>query len=64
MAKTETLTTRQAAELVGKSQSYIKLLCQYGQLKCRKLGRDWYISLESLLDYFPEVPEPKQEDKR
>lgn len=57
MAKTETLTTRQAAKLVGKSQSYIKLLCQYGQLKARKLGRDWYISKESLTDYFPEAKE-------
>jgi excisionase family DNA binding protein len=45
------LTTREAAELVGFHQVYIRRLLGQGKIEGKKFAREWLVNRESLLDY-------------
>jgi hypothetical protein len=42
------LSTRQCAEALAVSQLRIRHMIRFGQLVARKLGRDWFVTAESL----------------
>lgn len=46
------MDTKEASELWGLSQDYLKVLCQKGELKAKKIGRSWAI--------FKGQPNPKK----
>ena len=45
------ITTEEAAKLTGYVPAYLRRLAGQGQVEARKVGRDWLINRESLLDY-------------
>ena len=45
------LTTQEAAKLTGYNIQHIRRLIRTDKLIARKLGRDWVIDRNSLLDY-------------
>ena len=47
--------TRTAAEAVGYRAGYVRQLAIAGKIEATKLGRDWFVSLESLEDYKAQV---------
>lgn len=40
----EWITTKEAAELTGYADAYIRQLIGRGRLKAKKRGRDWFLS--------------------
>ena len=55
---TDTLTTREAAELLGVSVLRVSQLCERGQLKARKFGQLWAVDRQSVLDRIAADPKP------
>lgn len=47
----ELLTLKEAAEFSPYSADYLNLLARKGKLKARKIGRDWLITKQHLLEY-------------
>jgi len=47
----EWITTNLAQALTGYSQAYMRQLAQRGRVEARKVGRDWLVNRESLLEY-------------
>jgi excisionase family DNA binding protein len=47
------ITSREAAEILGidHESRWVARLCRNGQLDCRKMGRDWLVSRESVEAY-------------
>ena len=45
------ISAREAAALLGITQRHITRLAENGELDARKLGREWAISLQSVLEY-------------
>jgi hypothetical protein len=54
-------SSQEAAAIIGVSKERIAQLCAADALKCRRLGRDWLILLESAAAYaaIPRRPGPK-----
>lgn len=50
MDNSKLLTIRQAAELLGNTVQHVRLLARTGQLKASKVGRDWIIDRDSVVD--------------
>ena len=50
MSDGELLTVRQASELLGNTVQHIRLLARTGQLKASKLGRDWIMDRDAIMD--------------
>lgn len=53
MNSDDLLSTKQAAAQIGREQSYVRRLCQRGQLRATKVGRDWLIPASALANYVP-----------
>ena len=49
------LTTTQAADWLGVTESLVRRYCRDGRLEATKLGRDWFI-VESDLEHFAQKP--------
>ena len=49
------LTTKQCAELLGMSTSWVRYLIIRGKLPAEKMGRDWIVKKEDL-DKFKTIP--------
>lgn len=45
------LSTKEAAELTGYSEAYIRRLARRARLEARKVATDWLINRKSLLAY-------------
>ena len=50
MSNGELLTVRQVAELLGNTVQHVRLLVRAGQLKASKVGRDWIIDRDAVVD--------------
>lgn len=50
MSTAEILTVQQAAALLGNTVQHVRLLARAGQLKAKKIGRDWIIDRDSVMD--------------
>lgn len=50
MVNSELLTVRQAAGLLGNTVQHVRLLVRTGQLKASKVGRDWIINRDAVVD--------------
>jgi excisionase family DNA binding protein len=48
---TEWITTKEAAELTGYTQSYIRKAIRRGRLDAQKIGRDWLMRKEGIMTY-------------
>ncbi len=46
----ELLTVRQAASLLGNTVQHVRLLIRTGQLKATKVGRDWIVDRDAVMD--------------
>lgn len=44
----EYVSVRRASVVLGKTEKYINDLCDGGELKAKKVGNDWFVSLESI----------------
>jgi len=47
----ELMSTVEAAKLIGISRPAVHYAIKRGNIKARKLGRDWMVEKESALDY-------------
>jgi len=47
----EWITTSQAAELTGYTPGHIRKLAQSGQLPTTRVGRDWLVKREAVLEW-------------
>src|SRR6266566_2923372 len=45
------ISAKDAGTLTGYSNDYIGQLCRADKLECKRIGRVWYVSEESILDY-------------
>jgi len=50
MVNNELLTVRQAAEILGNTVQHTRLLIRIGQLKANKVGRDWIMDRDAVID--------------
>lgn len=52
---TEWITTKEAAELTGYADAYIRQLIGRRRLQAKKRGRDWFLSKADVLAYAEEM---------
>ena len=52
------LTTIQASEKYGLTDSHFRRLLEHGTIEGFKAGRDWLIDIESLAHYMANRPKP------
>ena len=52
---TEWITTKEAAELTGYTDAYLRQLIGRGRLRAKKRGRDWFLSKADVLAYAEEM---------
>ena len=52
---TKWITTKEAAELTGYTDAYLRQLIGRGRLKAEKRGRDWFLSKADVLAYAEEM---------
>lgn len=45
------VSSKQAAKLVGYTNDYIGQLCRSKKLKCRRVGRDWFVAESAIFHY-------------
>ena len=57
------LTTKQASERHGLTDSHFRRLLERGTIQGFKAGRDWLIDLESLEQYMANRPKPGRKPK-
>ena len=50
MMESQLITIGQAAELLGNTVQHVRLLARNGHLKANKVGRDWLLAREAVLD--------------
>jgi excisionase family DNA binding protein len=50
MAESQFITISQAAELLGNTVQHVRLLARNGHLKANKVGRDWLMDRDAVLD--------------
>lgn len=53
------ITTKEAMQLTGYSQEYIRVLLRDNKVESSKIGSNWFVSRKSLMEYFK-----RQEDRR
>ncbi len=51
MADQDWITTREAAEIAGTSQDYIRILIREGKITAKKMGWSWMVDRKSLEEY-------------
>lgn len=56
------IDTRRAAELTGYTREYIAALCRGEKVKAQKIGRDWLVDRESILEYQANVRPGRPKD--
>lgn len=49
------ITTKEVSERLGKSHRTIRYYCKEGILKCKKIGRNYYIEEEVLDDFMSKI---------
>ena len=59
----EWISTKEAAEYTGYSESNIRYLLREGKVKGRKFGRDWFTTEEALREYIATNPRPGPKPK-
>lgn len=47
----ELIPLSQAAEFSGLSHSHLRLLVRDGEIKGKKMGRDWFVTLRAVREY-------------
>jgi excisionase family DNA binding protein len=47
----DVISAREAAEILGITQRHVTRLAESGELLAKRLGRDWIIIRQSVLDY-------------
>ena len=57
------LTTKQASEMYGLTDSHFRRLLEHGTIRGFKAGRDWLIDIESLAQYMANRPKPGRKPK-
>lgn len=57
MADDDLINSQEAARMLGKTRQWVAELCRRGMLQCTRIGRDWVISRQSVLDYRDRPPE-------
>ena len=57
------LTTKQASEMYGLTDSHFRRLLEHGTIQGFKAGRDWLMDLESLEQYMANRPKPGRKPK-
>jgi excisionase family DNA binding protein len=45
------ISLKEAAALSGLSQSHLQLLARTGKLRAKRMGRDWFTTLEAVAAY-------------
>jgi excisionase family DNA binding protein len=50
VVNSELITVRQAAELLGNTVQHVRLLIRTGQLTANKVGRDWIVDRDAVVD--------------
>lgn len=59
------ITTSQAADLTGYTESYIQNLARAGKLQATKIGKAWAICQRSILQYGKkQEPKPRQKKRQ
>ena len=58
------LTIKQAAELSGYSERYLRLLIYDDELECVKVGNMWFIVESSMREYIAVADEKGKSDRR
>jgi excisionase family DNA binding protein len=59
------ITTAEASEIYGKSESMIARLCQYGRLPgIKKVGKTWLIPREAMENYTPMKRGPRTKKEK
>ncbi|MEX0931445.1 MAG: helix-turn-helix domain-containing protein [Candidatus Paceibacterota bacterium] len=56
------VSSKRAAEIAGYATDYIGQLCRSGKLETTRLGRSWYVSVDSLESYQRSLEEPSTEN--
>ena len=59
----EHLTTIQASEMYGLTDSHFRRLLEHGTIQGFKAGRDWLMNKESLAHYMANRPKPGRKPK-
>ena len=49
------ITTAEAAEMTGYTQIHFRQLARRGKLKACKIGRDWFLDKQAILDYVDQM---------
>ena len=61
----EILSVKQAADLLGSSESYVRILCRQGRIRSVKLGKNWKIGRDALIKQMdlliPDIPRTQDE---
>jgi len=45
------IASKKAAKMVSYTNDYVGQLCREGRVKCRRIGREWYVNENSLLEH-------------
>lgn len=56
-------TVEELAEMININERTIKTMLKDGRLKGKKLGHKWYVTEESVKNYFQESDIPEEEDQ-
>ena len=60
----EIITTKEAAEIAGRSRDQILYLLRHGIIKGKKMGRDWLTTREEVERYIASNPHPGRKPKK
>jgi excisionase family DNA binding protein len=60
----EWITTQEAANFSGLSQSHVRYLIRNGLVPGRKLGRDWVTTRRAIEEYLATNPRPGRRPKK
>jgi excisionase family DNA binding protein len=59
----DSITSVEAARLLGKTRQWVAELCRRGLLDCQRIGRDWVINRESVEQYKASQQPPEEKEK-
>ncbi len=45
------ISSKRAAKMANYTNDYVGQLCREGRVSCRRIGRDWYVKEESILEH-------------
>jgi len=57
------ITLRDAAELSGLSHSHLRLLVRRGEIRGKKMGRDWFTTAQAVHEYLARDRKPGPKSK-